>query len=205
MATRRAQPKPAPQKAGPKSASKTAAPHLALLRAVNVGGTGKVTMEALRGMLESLGFSQVRSLLQTGNLVFSGAGGSDVELEKQLEAACAKKLGLTTQVLVRSSDEWRAIVEGNPFPNEAKSDPGHLIVMPLRDAPTTSAVEALRAAIVGREQIAVSGRTLYATYPDGSGRSKLTLGLIERKLGTRATGRNWNTVLKLAKMIDEAP
>jgi uncharacterized protein (DUF1697 family) len=75
--------------------------------------------------------------------------------------------------------------------------------MPLKSPPKPAAVKALQAAIRGPEQIAVRGRELYATYPAGIGRSKLTVALIEQKLGVRGTGRNWNTVLKLAALVQE--
>ena len=90
----------------------------------------------------------------------------------------------------------------NPFAAEAKRDPGHLLVMFLKLAPEIKNVEALQAAIVGPEIVRADGAQLYAVYPDGVGRSRLTHGLIEKKLGTRGTGRNWNTVLKLRDLTD---
>jgi uncharacterized protein (DUF1697 family) len=86
------------------------------------------------------------------------------------------------------------------FEAEAKSDPGHLVVMALKDAPAASAVKALQAAIKGREIVRAAGRHAYIVYPDGIGRSKLTNALIEKTLATRGTARNWNTVMKLAAM-----
>jgi uncharacterized protein (DUF1697 family) len=94
-------------------------------------------------------------------------------------------------------------VARNPFPAEAERDPAHLTVVFLKDAPKAKAVEALAAAIRGREVIQADGRHLYAYYPDGVGRSKLTHALIESKLGTRGTARNWNTVLKLAQLCGD--
>ena len=90
----------------------------------------------------------------------------------------------------------------NPFPAEAKSDPGHLVVMCLKSAPGREAVSALQQAISGREVIRAKGREAYIVYPDGIGRSRLTTALIEKKLGTRGTARNWNTVMKLAALAD---
>ena len=91
----------------------------------------------------------------------------------------------------------KAVVADNPFPNEAKNDPGHLLVVVLKDAPDRAAVAALQKAIKGREVVKAKGRQAYIVYPDGVGHSKLTMTLIEKTLGTRGTGRNWNTVLKL--------
>jgi len=177
--------------------------YIALLRAVNVAGRNLVAMSDLRATIEQLGFTGVRTLLQSGNVVFQGPRASAAALERKLEAATAKELGVTTDYVVRTADEWQASIAKNPFPDEAKHDPSHLVVMPLKSPPNSAAVQALEAAIRGPEQIAVRGRELYATYPAGIGRSKLTVALIERKLGAVGTGRNWNTVLKLAALVEE--
>jgi uncharacterized protein (DUF1697 family) len=109
-------------------------------------------------------------------------------------------LGLRTDFFVRTAAEWAKVVAGNPFPEEAERDPGHLVVMFLKATPEANDVAALQAAIPGRETVRAEGKHAYIIYPDGIGRSKLTIDLIERKLGTRGTGRNWNTVLKLAAL-----
>ena len=96
-----------------------------------------------------------------------------------------------------SRAEWEKIVARKPFPEEAKKDPSHLVVVFLKTAPPAKRVEALRAAIVGPEIICCDGKQLYVVYPAGMGRSKLTGALIEKKLDSRGTARNWNTVLKL--------
>ena len=101
-------------------------------------------------------------------------------------------------MLVRTAGAWRALVAGNPFPEAAADDPGHLVAMPLKAEPAAAAVEALAAAIKGRERVAASGGVLYLHYVDGIGRSKLTNAVIEKHIGSRGTGRNWNTVLKIA-------
>jgi len=170
--------------------------HVALLRAINVGGHKLVAMEDLRDFLAELGFADPRSLLQSGNLVFRSSR-SGVGLERWLEAEAKTRLGLETNFFVRTAAEWEEIVTHNPFPREAERDPGHLLTLFLKDAPDPAAVKALQAAITGREVVRAWGRQTYIVYPDGVGRSKLTNALIEKKLGTRGTGRNWNTVLKL--------
>jgi uncharacterized protein (DUF1697 family) len=90
----------------------------------------------------------------------------------------------------------------NPFVAEAESNPARLIVMALRDEPTTASVAALRQSISGPEIVQAKGRHLYVVYADGQGTSKLTGSVIEKKLGTRGTARNWNTVRKLAAMVE---
>ena len=109
----------------------------------------------------------------------------------------AKRLGVETDCFVRTQEEWRRIVTRNPFPAEAKVDPGHLVVMCLKAEPEPERVRALQAAITGREVVRVVGKQAYLVHPDGIGSSRLTIALIERKFATRGTGRNWNTVLRL--------
>ena len=176
------------------------ATHIALLRGINVGGHKKVAMGDLCDFVAALGFHDVRLLLQTGNLVFQSDGRTGADIERFLETEARKRLDLDTDFFVRSGKEWDAIITQNPFPDEAESDPSHLVVMALKDAPDATAVRALQAAIEGPEIVKSNGRQLYAIYPAGIGRSKLTLKLIEDKLRTRATGRNWNTVLKIAAL-----
>ena len=173
---------------------------IALLRAINVGGHQPIAMADLRAFLTELGFDDARSLLQTGNLVFRSKGRTGAALEEFLEAEAGQRLSLRTDFLVRSAEEWASAIADNPFGDEAQRDPGHLVVMALKATPDAEAVAALRAAIAGPELVQAEGKQLYIVYPDGIGRSRLTTALIERKLGTRGTGRNWNTVLKLAAL-----
>ena len=174
--------------------------YIALLRAINIGSHNKIAMSDLRELLLSLGMQDPQSLLISGNLVFRTDGQSTAGLEGLLEKASAKRLDLQTDYFVRTAKEWKAIVTANPFPAEAKGDPGHLVVMCLKSAPGREAVAALQQAISGREVIRAKGREAYIVYPDGIGRSRLTTALIEKKLGTRGTARNWNTVMKLAAL-----
>jgi uncharacterized protein (DUF1697 family) len=182
--------------------------HIALLRGINVGGNNMIAMAELRQLMEKLKFAGARSLLQSGNLVFTSQRLTGDALERHLEAETAKRFDVTVDYLVRTADEWKKIIARNPFPKEAKLDPGHLLVMCLKAAPQAKDVKNLQAAIKGREVIHADGKQLYLVYPDGVGKSKLTNTLIERTLGTRGTARNWNTALKLealvgSKMISE--
>ena len=177
--------------------------YAALLRAVNLGPHNKVGMGALRDLATQLGLAYPRTLVQSGNLVFAAGTRSPGALERLLEGALKEQLGLDTTVLVRSAAEWMTIVAGNPFVEQAGSDPSHLVVMVLRDDPAGEALSTLREAMKGAEAIRPGGRHLYLYYPDGIGRSKLTTTLIEQKLSTRGTARNWNTVLKLAALLQD--
>jgi uncharacterized protein (DUF1697 family) len=174
--------------------------HIVLLRAVNLGPHNKVAMADLRDLAEGLGFTQPRTLLQSGNLVFRNARPTGAGLEILLEREAAQRLRVDTAFFVRTAAEWQAIVARNPFAAEARRDPAHLVLLCLKSPPPDGAVERLQAAITGRETVRGDGRHVYVVYPDGIGTSRLTTALIERKLGTAGTGRNWNTVLKLAAL-----
>jgi uncharacterized protein (DUF1697 family) len=174
---------------------------VALLRGVNLGGHKLVGMAGLRAWAEDLGLRDVRTLLQSGNLVFRGAAKTGAALEAMLEAAAKRGLGLDTDIHVRTAAELGAIVARNPFPRAARRDPAHLVVVFLKAAPAAAGVAALRAAIPGREEIEADGRQLYVVYPDGIGTSRLNAALLDRTLKVRGTARNWNTVLKLAALV----
>jgi uncharacterized protein (DUF1697 family) len=173
---------------------------LALIRGINVGGHKMIAMADLRDLLTKLGFDDARSILQSGNLIFQARKRTTAQLESLLEKETEKRLGLETTFFVRTPAEWKTVIAQNPFRKEAQRDPGHLLVLFLKDVPDETRVDALRAAIVGREVVQTKGKHAYVVYPDGVGRSRLTNALIEKKLGTRATGRNWNTVLKLGAL-----
>ena len=174
--------------------------YVALLRAVNVAGRNTVAMADLRAWIEELGFKNPCTLLNSGNVVFEGAKLSTERLEAKLETEAKKALKIDTPFVIRTGVDLERVIARNPFPKEAASDPGHLIVVFAKTELAAANVTSLEAAIVGRERVRADGRHLYAVYPDGAGRSKLTAALIDRTLGVAGTGRNWNTVTKLKEM-----
>lgn len=173
------------------------------MRAVNLPSHNSLRMADLRAFLLALDLDTPTTLLQSGNFVF-GSRQTPAALESLLEQEARNRLGLDTTILVRSAREWQAIVDGNPFPDEAAADPGHLLVMCLKHA--VGAVEARKLAQAiavqgGPERMTAAGRHVYLVYPDGIGRSKLTTAVIERALGTPGTARNWNTIRKLQALL----
>jgi uncharacterized protein (DUF1697 family) len=177
--------------------------YVALLRGVNVGGRGAVAMADLRRVAEGTGCRDVATILQSGNLLF-GSTRETARLGNDLMAALATELGLETTVMVRSASDWKRMIARNPFPEAARRDPARLVVLVLDRAVGRREVAALEKAIVGRETVGGAGLDLYAIYPDGQGRSKLTNAVIERTLKARATARNWNTVMRIAVALDAA-
>lgn len=170
------------------------------MRSVNLGIHNKVSMAGLRELMAALGLAQGKTLLMTGNLVFDTRKAPGA-LEALLERETTARLGLTTDIHVRTASEWPTIVHANPFPKEARDNPTFFTATVLRSAPAPAAVLALQKAIKGSERLAVMDRTVYTIWPDGQGQSKLTLPIMERHLGTRGTTRNWNTVLRIAEAL----
>jgi len=171
----------------------------AFLRAINVGGRGRVAMADLRRFFAEIGFGGAQTLLQSGNVLLDAEPQSIGTLEELFERQSEARLGLPTEYLVRTADELGRIVDRNPFPRQATEDPSHLLVMFLKSVPLPDGADRVRAAIRGPEKIEVDGRNAYLVYPAGIGESKLTAAVIERELGARGTARNWNT---LRKVID---
>jgi uncharacterized protein (DUF1697 family) len=174
--------------------------HIALLRAVNVGGR-KVLKDDLLGLARDLGFDDAKTLLASGNLVLWGKGASDAEMEKRLEGGLEKRMGLRTDFMVRSPGELKTIIADNPWPDLATERPSHLVVNFLKHAVPAADVEVLRAAITGRERVEAHGKELYVDFIDGIGESMLDRDWKKTKKAPVGTVRNWNTVLKLAAMV----
>jgi uncharacterized protein (DUF1697 family) len=177
---------------------------IALLRGVNLAKARRVAMADVRAAFESLGWADVRSLGQSGNLLFEAKRASDAALEAAAEKVLLARLGLATEVMVRGGADWRAMMAANPFPAEALADPAHLVVMVLKATPGPGA-QAAMAAIPGRERAAVVGREAFVVYPDGIAGSRLIGAALDKALGARGTGRNWNTVAKLAALAGDRP
>jgi uncharacterized protein (DUF1697 family) len=175
--------------------------YVALLRGINVGGNKKVPMAELRAMTEELGFTDVKTLLQSGNLVFTTKSLAPRKLEQQLESATHEVIGVECSYLVRTAAEWTALIDANPYDAMAKSDPSHLVVHFCRESPDSAAVKRLLTEARGEEELTVIGRELFIRYPDGIGESKLALALSKNRLGTIGSARNWNTVLKIAAVL----
>ncbi|WP_322032198.1 DUF1697 domain-containing protein [Paraburkholderia sp. J76] len=166
--------------------------YIALLRAVNVGGTGKLPMSELRGMCEALGFTRVQTYIASGNVVFESRlaeASVKKKLEKSLEVYAGKPVG----VAVRTAKEWAAVLQGNPFPDAA---PDRTVAFFLDSPPPADALDK----VSGRnaEEFRLGAREIYVFYKDGIGRSKLKIAAAKD-----GTARNMNTVAKLLEMAQE--
>lgn len=165
---------------------------VALLRAINVGGTGKLSMADLRTLCETEGFRQVRTYIQSGNVVFTSSL-AEAKIQSKLEKALAAKLGKPVGVLLRSGAELAKVLKQNPFKTPP---PNRVMVLFLDEAPAKTALNGVVS--TGGEELKLQGREIFIHYPEGQGTSKLKLPLFKA-----GTARNLNTVAKLAEMALE--
>ncbi|MBX5222473.1 MULTISPECIES: DUF1697 domain-containing protein [unclassified Rhizobium] len=163
--------------------------YIALLRAINVGGTGSLPMAELRSICEGLGFTDVKTYIQSGNVLFR-SDASETAVEEKLDAALGQKMGKRPGVMVRSRKELEAIAADAPFPD---AKPSFLLVYFLPEKASGDALDKMVAP--DGEEAKLAGREIYVHYPNGSGRSKLKLPALKP-----GTSRNLNTVRKLAEM-----
>lgn len=176
---------------------------VAFLRGVNVGGHNKVPMAALRELLAGLGHADVRTLLQSGNAVFTSPGSDASAIALELERAVVERFGFEVRCTVRTAAELRDIADRCPFRPDGH-DPAKLTVTFLAGPADPATWDRIDPAAYGPDEFRVGEREIYAYSPDGLGRSKLmpVLGRTGRDLG--ATTRNWNTVTKLIAMAGES-
>lgn len=176
--------------------------YISLLRGINVGGSKQIRMAELKTLYESLGFGGTQTLLQSGNVVFESETTDPDQIANSIEAGIEQRFGFQSRIIMRTREQWQEVIQHHPFSAGQLAEPSKILVMVLRDAPTTEAVETLIQAHTGPEIIYPGQRELYIFYPEGMGRSKLDHALIERKLKVTATGRNWNTVTKLLALCE---
>jgi uncharacterized protein (DUF1697 family) len=170
-----------------------------MLRGINVGGRNKVAMADLRALFVELGHDPVVTYVQSGNVVFGTPSRRPAELAQAIEDAIAGELGLEVTVLLRSRAELVKVASGNPF-LAAGADPTKLHVTFLGAAPDRARAGAVEAPPGSPDDFRVAGREVYLHCPAGYGRTKLDNTFWERRLGVRATTRNWTTVTKLLEL-----
>jgi uncharacterized protein (DUF1697 family) len=171
---------------------------IALLRAVNVGGR-KLPMAELRALCAELGWEDVETYIQSGNVVFAAPGKAE-EIENRLEGAIKEKFGMEVPVMVRTASQWAGYVAANPFPDAARDEPNRLQLLVSKRAPDKDAADMLMARAQAGEAVKAAGGALWFHFPEGVGTSKLTPAAIDKAAGSPSTGRNWRTVLKLREM-----
>jgi uncharacterized protein (DUF1697 family) len=172
---------------------------IALLRGINVSGRNRIPMQELRSLCGSLGWTDVRTYIQSGNVIFRAGAVASV-LEDELERTIERELGLSIPVLVRAAADWPVYVQGNPFPDVSDKEPNRVMLTLSKYPPRQTAVDELRERAEDGEQIARVGDALWFYYAGGAGRSKLSPALVDRLGGSSVTARNWRTVLELEEL-----
>ena len=175
--------------------------YIALLRGINVSGHKTVKMELLRASFERLGFQNVETYVQSGNVVFEATEKDAARLSEAIGKTILRDFGFPVPVLLRTAKEMERIVQENPFLNQAGIDHSKLHVTFLSAAAPKSAARDLEPLVVKPEQFHIHSWEIYLYCPNGYGRSKLSNNAIEKKLGVEATTRNWKTVNALLALV----
>ena len=175
------------------------AAQVALMRGINVGGKNILPMKELAAMFEVAGCAKVRTFIQSGNVIFTAPPKVCDGLSGAIAAQIVKQYGYRTPVILRTAQQMRDAVAGNPFPGEEEQ----LHVMFLQDKPGAGLVAKLDAGRSAPDRFVVRGKEVYLHLPNGAGRSKLTNAWFETQLSTVSTLRNWRTVTKLLELMKE--
>ena len=165
---------------------------------MNTGGVRAPVAEQ-RVMAEAMGLKNPRTLLASGNLVVESDAPPEA-LERDIDAAMERTFGLKVAAMVRTPAQWAALIAANPYPGEAVAHPSKLLLMVMKDGVRPGALGALRAFAVGDERVEAAAGALFFWHPDGLGQS-IMAGKATPRLVGMGTGRNWNTVIKLAEMV----
>jgi uncharacterized protein (DUF1697 family) len=173
--------------------------YVALLRSVNVAGHGRIAMADLRESFTALGYDDVVTYIQTGNVLFSASSKSEKAIVEAIERQLAEDFGDAPAVLLRTLPELRRVGSASPYAKRG-ADPARHHVTFLASAPKPAVLKALDLPKSGRDELVVDGREVYVHTPNGYAETKYTGTFVERRLGVVSTTRNWNTVTKLCEL-----
>jgi len=177
--------------------------YVAMLRGINIGPSKRVEMARLKKMFESLGFRNVRTYIQSGNVVFEGRG-TAAAVAKKIEKGMMAEFGFSALIMMRTGEEMARAIANNPFVKEGQKNPGYVHVCFLAGIPAAEAVKKLHALGTKAEQVKCAGSEAYVYHVDGLGKAKvLNHGVLEKVLAVKVTMRNWNTSSRLREMAGE--
>ena len=171
-----------------------------LLRGVNVGGANKLAMADLRRLVASFGHTDVATYIQSGNIVLKSPESNRARLAAEICGGIEATHGLSVSAVLRTPEELRGSLGANPFLGTV--DAARVLITFLSEAPRADGVARLEPDRFLPDRFELRGGELYGYYPNGSGRSKMTLDYFEKRLGVRGTARNLNTVAKLIELAD---
>ena len=177
--------------------------YISILRGINVSGQKKIIMADFRALYEKLGFKNVQSYIQSGNVAFNYAGDKNkLAVAKMIEHAIEKEYKFQVPVLVKQVDDLISTIKNNPFTEEAGVDPSRVAVTFLESQPTSENLKKLVGVDYPPDRFIIDGKNIYIHCPESYGNSKLSNKFFESKLKVRATSRNWRTINKLVEMCN---
>ncbi|MEI6752556.1 MAG: DUF1697 domain-containing protein [Paludibacter sp.] len=176
--------------------------YISILRGINVGGQNAIKMEALREMYCRLGFSDVQSYIQSGNVIFRTEETDTKSLGKSISAEILKTFDCEISVLVLERDEWRNALKNNIFLNDSSKNPDFIHLTFLSDLPNKNFIEKISDIIYFPDEYCIVNKVVYLYCPSGYGNTKLSNSFFERKLKLCATTRNLKTSNELLKLAD---
>lgn len=177
--------------------------YVALLRGINVGGNKRIKMEMLRQSFEALGFEQVETFIQSGNVVFKAAKFPSPKLARKIEERILADFGFAVPVVLRTAVEMGEIATSNPFMQERGIDSQRLHVMFLSETPSPIGIKKLETLPIAPDRFHCAGRQIFLHLPAGAGESRLMKAPLDRWLSVVTTTRNWQTVNSLHRMCRE--
>lgn len=173
--------------------------YVALLRGINVGGNKKIPMADLRTVLTGLGYTDVRTHLQSGNAVFDSTKRSSAAVGAAVEKAIADEFGMSVSCVIRTGPELVATIEGHPF-GEIADNGSRMLVLFLSANPDPALLAEFDPVALAPDEVEVGDGVIYQWCPNGILEAPPVRDFVEKNLKVRATGRNWNTVMKLAEL-----
>ncbi len=177
---------------------------ISILRGINVSGQRKIRMADLKELYESLGFSDVKTYIQSGNVIFKSVSNiSGIQLAKKIEKAISERYLFDVPVMIRTGKELEKIILDNPFVKEKNMDVKKLHVTFLSETPDKEEIEQIKDTNFSPDQFIIKGKEIYLHIPGSYAETKLSNKFFENKLKVSATTRNWNTVNKLLEMAQQ--
>jgi uncharacterized protein (DUF1697 family) len=176
--------------------------YIAILRGINVSGQKKILMEDLRYLMEGQGFQNVRTYIQSGNIIFESTETLSEKIRSKIENTIFNKYGFHVPVIIRTKDEMENVISNNPFLNRENINEDKLHVTFFNEPPDKERIKEIEKVNYSPDEFFFSDKEVYLHCPEGYGRTKLSNNFIEKKLKKTATTRNWKTVKKLIEIAE---
>lgn len=176
--------------------------YITILRGINVGGQKLLKMEALRKIFTDLKFENVRTYIQSGNVIYTSHTTNINFLNEQISKAIENTFGFHVPIITLTRNELKKAIRLNPFLKDETFEHSYFHITFLANTPTTESIETIKKLNFNEDKIEINGKIIYLYCPDGYGNSKLTNAFLEKKLNTIATTRNWKTTNELLKIAN---